>query len=141
MIGGSFTPPTAYRHRSPDCGTNARIPRAGVSRRAPALAVLRGDRSLFTEIAALASHVLPKRAFWEATRLSTYANSLISMVGAYGLEPWVVRPWTGFRTGFQSFAWRCLERLQKHLPERRTEVARKAAETRWEERPARVEEE
>jgi hypothetical protein len=85
-----------------------------VSRRAPALAVLRGDRSLFTEIAALASHVLPKRAFWEATRLSTYSNSLISMVGAYGLEPW--RPWTGFRTGFQSFAWRCLERLQKHLP-------------------------
>ena len=38
------------------------------------------------------------------------------MVDADGLEPWVARLWTGFRTGFQSFAWCCLERLQKHLP-------------------------
>jgi hypothetical protein len=73
-------------------GTNARPC-------APALAALRGDQSLSTEIADLASHVLPNCDFREAMRLLSYANLLISMVGAQGLEPWAARPWTGFRTG------------------------------------------
>src|ERR1700730_5338977 len=67
----------------------------------PALAVLRGD-TVATRASACSK---------SAPRM--IVRSLISMVDADGLEPWVARPWTGFRTGFQSFAWCCLERLQK----------------------------
>jgi ATP-dependent DNA ligase len=34
------------------------------------------------------SHVLPNRVFWEASLVEMSAKSLISMVGAQGLEPW-----------------------------------------------------
>ncbi len=40
------------------------------------------------QIIAAASHVLPNHIFWEAINGGVLFKSLISMVGAQGLEPW-----------------------------------------------------